>query len=66
VLVGINICLFVYFFAMILGVLPEQHCTFVTTHPANSKLTAIALFQLVWHFLKLFGIFWYAIWQPSP
>jgi len=31
---------------------------FAITHPGNSKVTAIGLFQLVWHVWKLFGIFW--------
>jgi len=46
---------------------PEQlNCTFAVTYPSNSKLTAIGLFQLVWHFLKLFGIFVHLLGPGNP
>jgi len=31
---------------------------FAIDHPSNSKPTLIGLFRLLWHVLKLFGIFY--------
>jgi len=36
---------------------------FANTHVVISKPTAFSLFQLVWHFLKWFGIFLQVVWH---
>jgi len=41
-----------YLYAIILGLIPQQHCIFSITHSGNSKLDAIGLF------FGLFGILW--------
>jgi len=56
---------FFYLFAINLGLVPYQHCTFAITHPGNSNLTATSLFQLVWHCLCSIWHF-LSIWTWQP
>jgi len=55
--------LFVALYAIISAWFKAPLCFWQITHLVISKPTAFSLFQLVWHFLKRFGIFLQAVWH---